>query len=93
MKRKLSAEGYFQGLMDRLIKNKYISIIIAGFLFAVIHMINPINGFAKMDMFQIIIRLGYYASFHGFFNLVKKETKSLAASTVVHTVFNFLVFV
>lgn len=81
--------GYFQGLMDKVIGNRIISIIITGLLFALIHIFN-ISGFLDSGLFIFFIKVSYYICTHAFFNLVKEKTNSLVASTIVHALFNFI---
>lgn len=81
--------GYFQGLMDKVIGNRIISIIITGLLFALIHIFN-ISGFLDSGLFIFFIKVSYYVSTHAFFNLVKEKTNSLVAPTIVHALFNFI---
>lgn len=82
--------GYFQGLMDKVIGNRIISIIITGLLFALIHIFN-ISGFFDRGLFIFFIKVSYYISTHAFFNLVKEKTNSLVASTILHALANFTI--
>lgn len=83
--------GYFQGIMEKLISNKYVSTILTGFLFGLMHIYNPELGFPKEDILKLCIVFGHYITVHAFYNLIKEKSKSFTVPTIVHAINNSVI--
>lgn len=82
---------FFQSKLEEIISNKFISTLIAGLLFAILHLSGPTTINSSMNLPIILFLIGRRTACHFIFNFIKEKSDSIVVPAIVHTIYNYLI--
>lgn len=84
---------FLQERFERIIPNKFLSTLIVGMLFGIIHYFGINYSLSSTNVLMLILSIGRLTVVHFYLNLAKEKSNSIIVPSIVHTINNLMSFI